>query len=197
MFFAAIFSAVTVLAGSDLWMDIQEGASLLHLVVEGLLFVVGVAGLLIMVRALVRTAADTRRLQARAHSLNDKLRAKSDEAQALNEALQQKQDEAERWRSDARALMRGLGEAIDRQFDVWSLTDAEKEVALLLLKGLTHKEVAGVRDTTDATARQQARAVYKKAGLSGRNELSAFFLEDLMLPARQREEPGEVETRAG
>ncbi|MFA9470423.1 MAG: hypothetical protein ACERNK_07620 [Deltaproteobacteria bacterium] len=45
------------------------------------------------------------------------------------------------------------------------------------------KEVASVRSVSDATARQQVRAVYKKAGLSGRHDLAAFFLEDLMLPA--------------
>lgn len=76
----------------------------------------------------------------------------------------------------------GLGQAIDEQFDRWHLSPAEKEVGLLLLKGLSHKEVAEARAVTEATARQQARAVYKKAGLSGRHDLAAFFLEDLMLP---------------
>jgi hypothetical protein len=51
-----------------------------------------------------------------------------------------------------------------------------------LLKGLSHKEIAEVRSITEVIARQQARAVYKKAGLSGRNDLAAFFLEDLLLP---------------
>ena len=72
--------------------------------------------------------------------------------------------------------------ALDRQFQRWALSPAEKEVALLLLKGLSHKEIAEVRSITEATARQQARAVYKKAGLSGRADLAAFFLEDLLLP---------------
>ncbi|MBT8470373.1 MAG: helix-turn-helix transcriptional regulator [Myxococcales bacterium] len=66
--------------------------------------------------------------------------------------------------------------------DRWRLSPAEKEVALLLLKGLSHKEIAKVRSVTETTARQQARAVYRKAGLSGRHDLAAFFLEDLMLP---------------
>jgi DNA-binding CsgD family transcriptional regulator len=76
----------------------------------------------------------------------------------------------------------GLSQAIDEQFDRWQLSPAEKEVGLLLLKGLSHREVAEARSVTEATARQQARAVYKKAGLSGRHDLAAFFLEDLMLP---------------
>jgi DNA-binding CsgD family transcriptional regulator len=65
------------------------------------------------------------------------------------------------------------------------LSPAEKEVALLLLKGLSHKELAKVRSITEATARQQARAIYKKAGLSGRSDLAAFFLEDLLVPGSE------------
>lgn len=92
--------------------------------------------------------------------------------------------EATRWRRDAEGLLRGLGAAIDDQFDRWALSAAEREVALLLLKGLAHKEIAGLRGTTEKTVRQQALVVYRKAGLSGRAELSAFFLEDLLLPPR-------------
>ena len=39
-----------------------------------------------------------------------------------------------------------------------------------------------MRSVAEATVRQQAAAIYKKAGVSGRHELSAFFLEDLLLP---------------
>ncbi len=62
------------------------------------------------------------------------------------------------------------------------VASAEREVALLLLKGLSHKDIADVRRTSEKTVRQQSLAVYRKAGLSGRAELSAFFLEDLLLP---------------
>ncbi|RMF83933.1 MAG: DNA-binding response regulator, partial [Nitrospirae bacterium] len=95
--------------------------------------------------------------------------------------------EAERWRREARHLLRGLGEAIDAQLHRWGLTPAEREVALLLLKGLSLREIAAVRRVGEATTRQQAQAVYRKAGLAGRHELAAFFLEDLLLPAEARE----------
>jgi DNA-binding NarL/FixJ family response regulator len=55
-------------------------------------------------------------------------------------------------------------------------------VGLLLLKGLSLKEAAEARQTSERTVRQQALAVYRKAGLAGRAELAAFFLEDLLLP---------------
>jgi DNA-binding CsgD family transcriptional regulator len=86
------------------------------------------------------------------------------------------------WRDETRALLRGLGEAIDRQFLAWKLTDAERDVGLLILKGLSLKEIAAVRVTSERTIRAQARSIYAKAGLSGRAALSAFFLEDLLAP---------------
>ncbi len=52
----------------------------------------------------------------------------------------------------------------------------------MLLKGLSHKEVAEVRNTSEPTVRQQALVVYRKSGLRNRSDLSAFFLEDLLLP---------------
>jgi DNA-binding CsgD family transcriptional regulator len=95
---------------------------------------------------------------------------------AVNEA------ERDRWRGRATRLLHGLGAEIDAQFDLWSLTPAERQVALLLLKGLGHKEAAGVLDRSERTVRQHGVSVYRKSGLSGRAELAAFFLEDLLLP---------------
>jgi DNA-binding CsgD family transcriptional regulator len=90
--------------------------------------------------------------------------------------------QGQRWRSESRTLLNGLGEAIDAQFTRWNLTDAEREVALLLLKGLSTKEIAAVRAGSERTVREHARAIYSKAGLTGRAALSAFFLEDLLAP---------------
>ena len=53
---------------------------------------------------------------------------------------------------------------------------------MLLLKGLGHKEAAALLERSERTVRQHAVSVYRKSGLSGRAELSAFFLEDLLLP---------------
>ena len=69
----------------------------------------------------------------------------------------------------------------------WKLTPAEAEVGVLLLKGLSHRDVAGVRSTSERTVREQARSLYRKASLAGRSELSAFFLEDLLLPMDRRQ----------
>src|SRR5260221_9254845 len=49
--------------------------------------------------------------------------------------------DAKRWNQEAQAVLRGLGEAIDRQFDRWGLTPAEPEAALLQLKGPRHRAI--------------------------------------------------------
>ena len=104
------------------------------------------------------------------------------ERSELMRELSAARDEGAQWRASAREYVKGLGRAIDQQFAAWGLTPAEREVGLLLLKGLTHREIAHVRSTSERTVRQQSQAIYQKAGLSGRTALSAYFLEDL-LPA--------------
>lgn len=173
------FLTVAVLAAMDILSDLEEGTTFSHVLSEAGVLLVGLTGSVFIARRLVLTLRRARAVER--------------EAVDLKEQLAVTQAEARRWRSEARDLMNGLAAALDQQFDRWALSPAEKETALLLLKGLSHKEVASVRSVSDATARQQARAVYKKAGLSGRHDLAAFFLEDLMLPA----EAGDDRVRNG
>lgn len=104
-------------------------------------------------------------------------------ADALGEDLARSRAEAERWRSEAHQALAGLGAQIDQQFERWGLTTAEREVGLLLLQGLSHKEIAAQRRTGVGTVRQQALAVYQKSRTDGRAGLAAFFLRDLRLPS--------------
>ena len=67
--------------------------------------------------------------------------------------------EAQRWREETRNALEGLGAAIDREFAKWGLTEAERDVALLLLKGLSHKEIADAGHTNEGTVRQQALGI--------------------------------------
>lgn len=104
-------------------------------------------------------------------------------------ALASRRAERDAWQRSAQTFLIGLGQAIDDRFDAWGLTPAEREVALLLIKGLSHKEVAAKTGRSERTARQHAVAAYRKAGVSGRAELAAFFLEDLMLPSEEPDTP--------
>ncbi|MGB8328868.1 MAG: hypothetical protein WCE62_01980 [Polyangiales bacterium] len=165
------FLGVAVFAAIDISADLHEGTAIAHVLVEGGILLVALLGSIFMARRLVLTLR--------------RARAAHQEVLDLTEQLESSRADASRWRSEARDLMKGLAQAIDLEFDRWSLTPAEKEVALLLLKGLSHKDIAEMRAVTEATARQQARAVYKKGGLSGRHDLAAFFLEDLMVPVER------------
>ena len=97
-------------------------------------------------------------------------------------ALARREAERDRWRKTAEDALAGFSQAIDRQFDEWQLSRAEREVALLILKGDGHKQAAAKLGRSERTVRQYAVEVYRKAGLQGRAELAAFFLNDLMLP---------------
>lgn len=158
---AAILALVTVLVGLDVAGDARAGGSTRHLVLEIAVMAVALGGAVGLWTQLFMARRRARALQ------RDLVRAQADVA---------------RFRAESQDHLRGLAVAIDRQFERWGLSAAEREVALLLLKGLTHKDVASVRETSERTVRQQALAVYRKAGLSGRAELAAFFLEDLLLP---------------
>jgi DNA-binding CsgD family transcriptional regulator len=105
-------------------------------------------------------------------------------------SLALKQEERDAWQRSAESALAGFGEAVDRQFATWNLTPAEREVALLLLKGHGHKQIAARTGRSERTVRQHAVSVYQKSGLGGRAELAAFFLEGLMInPSRGSDVP--------
>lgn len=100
--------------------------------------------------------------------------------------LEERSAERDAWHQAARSALEGLGTAIDTQFEGWGLTPAEREVALGLLKGHSHKQIANLTGRGERTVRQHAVAIYDKSGLTGRAELAAFFLEGLILPGQAR-----------
>ena len=104
---------------------------------------------------------------------------------AAQRSLDAHRAESAAWQRSARAALDGLGRAIDSQFTAWHLTPAERAVALLLLKGHGHKQIAAMANRSERTVRQHAVSIYNKSGLGGRAELAAFFLEGVMLPPEQ------------
>ena len=165
---AAIFTMLAVLVALDLILDLRGGTTAIHATIEGGVVAIGLAGAIRYAMRVRVIARDARDLRVQTEQLGARLAASH--------------AEAERWRRAAGDLIAGLSAAIDRQLAQWELSPAEKEVALLLLKGLSHKEIAELRSVSETTVRHQARAVYRKAGLSGRTDLAAFFLEDLLGP---------------
>jgi DNA-binding NarL/FixJ family response regulator len=68
------------------------------------------------------------------------------------------------------------------QFVRWNLTETEKTVALLLLKGLSLAEIAKLRNTKEKTVRAQAVQIYQKSGVTSRSEFSGHFIRKYLLP---------------
>lgn len=78
------------------------------------------------------------------------------------------------------ALKDDFLELVERKLDHWALTAAERDVALLLLRGLTTSEIAELRGTSAGTVKLQSHALMKKSGTSSRSEFMALFLGQLM-----------------
>jgi DNA-binding CsgD family transcriptional regulator len=168
---ALILLLIAALVGLDVVGDARAGSTPAHLALE----LAVIAAALLGAGVLWFQLATTRRT-----------------ARVLRRDLSAAEASLARFREESQELVRGLGAAIDRQFERWALSPAEREVALLLLKGLSLKEIAELRATSERTVRQQSLAVYRKAELGGRAELAAFFLEDLLLPGAAAEAPGGV-----
>lgn len=156
LIFLAVVAAAAVI---DSFNDLQDGAHWPHVLLQ--LMVVGIllAGMIWLI---------VKRSRLLQHTVR--------ESQLRLEELQR---ESAEWRAQIAAVKPRLGEAIDRQFNHWQLTQAEQEVARLVLKGLSNKEIATVRQSSEPTVKQQMNALYRKSGLESRAQILAYFLEDL------------------
>ncbi len=70
---------------------------------------------------------------------------------------------------------------LERLFDEWALTPAERDIALLILKGLNSNEIARARRTASGTIRAQTSSVFRKVGVSSRAELMSLFLDAFLV----------------
>lgn len=158
---SAILLVISLLTTIDLLTDLENGVAWWHVTIEGCVAVVALVG----VYFLVKGAFFLRNSLIKEKELSAKL-AK----------------ESAHWKESSKKFIDGLSHSIDSQLIKWELTKSEKEVAFLLIKGFSLKEIAEYRSTAEKTTRAHATSIYAKSGLSGRNQLSAFFLEDLLLP---------------
>ena len=128
-------------------------------------------GILLMIGSAVGVALLVQRVQAQ-----------HEEKLTLISDLETARAEGEGWRSKMQSHLAGIRIEMEKQFEDWGMTAAEQDIGMLILKGLSHKEVASLRGTSEATVRQQAQSIYQKAKLPGKTAFSAYFLEDLLAP---------------
>lgn len=157
-----ILLLVAIGGAVDLVLDRPESWLSLHVLIEVAIMVTSLAFSIILWRGWRQS---------------DRRLARAETTLALNAM------ERDAWRKSAESALADFGTAVERQFSVWGLTPAEREIALLLLKGYGHKQIAGRTGRSERTVRQHAVSVYDKSGLGGRAELAAFFLEGLIVPS--------------
>lgn len=82
----------------------------------------------------------------------------------------------------ARRLTSGeFFDVVNSYFDRISLTQAETDVAWLVLKGMTNAEIADLRDTRLGTVKAQCTSIYRKAGVKSKSQLFSQLVEDLLI----------------
>lgn len=71
-------------------------------------------------------------------------------------------------------------DVLEERFAEWALTPAERDVAMMAIKGCSIAEIAGLRGVSDGTVKAQTNAIYRKAGVSGRTQLLSLFIDELL-----------------
>lgn len=95
---------------------------------------------------------------------------------AMRRAVHDRNKAQERLRRASGAFL----DLLEERFAEWSLTPAERDVALFAIKGMSTAEIAILRTTSEGTVKAQTNAIYRKAGVSGRSQLLSLFIDDLM-----------------
>ena len=163
----SLFVLIAVLIVWDIGEDLAAGTTTFHVVMELLMMVASAVGALYFWSQL-RVARQVERV--------------------LEQDLKKVRSETTRWQKEEQHLLHNLQKAINRQFTQWDFSPTEKEIASHLLNGLSLKEIAQLRGSTDKSVKQQAYLLYRKAGLGGRAVLSAFFLCGLLQPETTTDE---------
>ncbi|EPX80100.1 helix-turn-helix transcriptional regulator [Litoreibacter arenae] len=71
-------------------------------------------------------------------------------------------------------------EMMEENFENWGLSVSERDIAMLMLKGLSIREIAAIRESSEGTVKSHSNALYRKANVTGRGQLQSIFIEDLM-----------------
>ncbi|MCG9714036.1 LuxR C-terminal-related transcriptional regulator [Shewanella insulae] len=143
----------------DIVADVQLEIPAWHIAQESVLVLLTVIATLYLSRDLVR---------------------RSRQVKALAHRLAQADKQIDNLSSQMRTARQEYSQAVASQFDTWGFTKSEQQVAFLILKGLSFKEIAEVRQTKEKTVRQQASTIYGKAEVDGRHTFCAWFMEDFI-----------------
>lgn len=159
VFIIILLLLITLFKLFDIFADLQLNIPAWHIFQESVLVVLTIVGSIYLGFDLIRS---------------------SRQVKALGFKLAKADKQINNMSSQMRAARQEYSLTIAAQFNTWGFTKSEQQVALLLLKGLTFKEISEVRLTKEKTVRQQASTIYSKAQVDGRHTLCAWFMEDFI-----------------
>lgn len=114
------------------------------------------------------------------HYVWNKFLAEKQDKEKLQLDLEQTKTMAQEWEMKSKDFPIYFESYINHQFHEWNLSKSEAEVAWLILKGKSSKEIAAERFTSDRTIRNQSLSLYEKSQCKGRNELCGYFIQRIL-----------------
>lgn len=142
----------------DVIIELKHTFSFEHIIVELLIFLSSLVGVV---------------------SLLYKYMIEKKEKNELVEKLSSVNKEMEEWRNKVSKVSKDFFWAVEEQMEIWGLTKSEKDIAVLLIKGMSTKDIAELRGVTEKTIRTHATSIYRKSNLNTRYELASYFIEGL------------------
>lgn len=73
-----------------------------------------------------------------------------------------------------------LQTVIESHFDEWKLTASERDVAALMVKGLSISEIANVRGSAEGTVKAHLNGIYRKSNARNRAEVLSHIMDTLI-----------------
>ncbi len=163
LFFSALFIFFAAFSAIDLYFDRQHVLSA-HFLIEA-------AGLLCCMVGLVYLWRGFEFRLRRADQNIDQLIAERDA-----------------FKKRHRQTLAEMKRAIEEQFGQWRLSAAERKLAEDLIRGYSVDQIAAMRGKSPNTVRNQSVQLYAKTGMTGRSDLAAFFLQEILGEEETEEE---------
>ncbi len=101
-------------------------------------------------------------------------------ASTLRTHLRFLQAEAERSKETIQMLRGNFDEVLRNKFEEWGLTAAERDVTLLIIRGLSIAEIAAARKTAHGTIKAQSTSIFRKIGVGSKNELMSTIIDEFL-----------------
>lgn len=101
-------------------------------------------------------------------------------AVTLRAYLRLLQSEAERSRETIHMLRGNFDEVLRGKFEEWGLTTAERDVTLLIIRGLSVADIAAARNTAQGTIKAQSTSIFRKIGVGSKTELMSAIIDEFL-----------------